>query len=45
MGATVSILREKLHQYIDHVEDKKIKAFIPLFKQILKKKNWFTPMN
>lgn len=27
MGATVSTLREKLHQYIDHVEDKKIKAF------------------
>jgi putative addiction module component (TIGR02574 family) len=27
MGATVNILREKLHQYIDHVEDKKIKAF------------------
>jgi hypothetical protein len=27
MSATIETLREKLHQYIDHVEDKKIKAF------------------
>ena len=27
MSATIEILREKLHKYIDHVEDKKIKAF------------------
>lgn len=27
MRASVSVLREKLHEYIDHVEDKKVKAF------------------
>lgn len=27
MSATIDTLREKLHQYIDHVEDEKIKAF------------------
>ncbi len=27
MSAAIDTLREKLHQYIDHVEDKKIKAF------------------
>lgn len=26
MSTTINTLREKLHQYIDHVEDKKIKA-------------------
>lgn len=32
MGATVSTLREKLHKYIDHVEDKKIKAFYTIIQ-------------
>ena len=27
MSSSTSTLREKLHYYIDHVEDKKIKAF------------------
>jgi hypothetical protein len=27
MSSTTNTLREKLHHYIDHVEDKKIKAF------------------
>ena len=27
MSAAIETLREKLHQYIEHVEDKKIKAF------------------
>jgi hypothetical protein len=27
MSTAISTLREKLHQYIDHLEDKKVKAF------------------
>jgi len=35
MSATIEILREKLHKYIDHIEDKKIKAFYTLLQSDL----------
>ncbi|MEI6019853.1 MAG: hypothetical protein WCR21_01880 [Bacteroidota bacterium] len=35
MGAEIDTLREKLHIYIDKVEDKKIKAFYTIFKSDL----------
>jgi hypothetical protein len=32
MSAAISTLREKLHQYIDHAEDKKVKAFYTIIE-------------
>jgi hypothetical protein len=32
MSAAINILREKLHHYIDQIEDKKIKAFYTIVK-------------
>ena len=32
MGLAVSTIREKLHNYIDHVEDKKLKAFYTIMQ-------------
>jgi hypothetical protein len=36
MSTTTRALREKLHHYIDHVEDKKIKAFYTIVESDIK---------
>ena len=36
MGLAVRTLREKLHQYIDYLEDKKVKAFYTIVQNDIK---------
>ena len=37
MNIAINTLREKLHKYIDHIEDKKIKAFYTIVEKDIEK--------
>ncbi len=42
MSTPINTLREKLHHYIDHVEDKKIKAFYTIVQTDIEEEDIFT---
>jgi hypothetical protein len=42
MSTAINTLREKLHHYIDHVEDKKIKAFYTIVQTDIEEETIYT---